>query len=159
MGSHLEVWCLSFQTSSLHIEICQFIDICKHQVPLVFLVHMFYLHLMEFIILNFHTSHPSGRVNSQWGILVIIFIIIFAWRNVLHCICCCSVAKSCPTLLWPSGLWPARLLCPWDFPGENTGVSGHFLFQGVFPGNWTHASCIGRWILYCQTTRELLQHM
>ena len=24
----------------------------------------------------------------------------------------------------------ARLLCPWDFPGKNTGVACHFLFQG-----------------------------
>ena len=23
--------------------------------------------------------------------------------------------------------WPARLLCPWNFPGKNTGVSCHFL--------------------------------
>ena len=26
----------------------------------------------------------------------------------------------------------ARLLCPWDSPGKITGVSGHFLLQGVF---------------------------
>ena len=25
--------------------------------------------------------------------------------------------------LWPHGLQPARLLCPWDFPSKNTGVS------------------------------------
>ena len=30
--------------------------------------------------------------------------------------------------------WPvARLLCPWDFPRENTGVGCHFLLQGIFP--------------------------
>ena len=31
---------------------------------------------------------------------------------------CCLVAKSCPALLFflqPHGLWPIRLLCPWDF--------------------------------------------
>ena len=27
---------------------------------------------------------------------------------------------------------PARLLCPWDFPGKNTGVGCHFLLQGIF---------------------------
>ena len=27
---------------------------------------------------------------------------------------------------------PARLLCPWDSPGENTGVGGHYLLQGIF---------------------------
>ena len=41
--------------------------------------------------------------------------------------CCCLATKSCPTLLLPHGLWPARLLCPLDFPGKNTGVSCHFL--------------------------------
>ena len=27
----------------------------------------------------------------------------------------------------------ARFLCPWDFPGKNTGVGCHFLLQWVFP--------------------------
>ena len=44
---------------------------------------------------------------------------------------CCLVAKSCLTLLWPHGLQPAKLLCPWDFPGKNTGVGCHFLLQGI----------------------------
>jgi len=26
----------------------------------------------------------------------------------------------------------ARLLCPWDFQGKNTGVSCHFLIPGIF---------------------------
>ena len=30
------------------------------------------------------------------------------------------------------GLWPTRLLCPWDSPGKNTGVGCHFLLQGIF---------------------------
>ena len=34
--------------------------------------------------------------------------------------------------LWPRGLEPPRLLCPWNFPGKNTGVSSHFLFQKIF---------------------------
>ena len=28
--------------------------------------------------------------------------------------------------------WTAWLLCPWDFPGKNTGVRCHFLLQGIF---------------------------
>ena len=36
-------------------------------------------------------------------------------------------------LLQPHGLLLARLLCPWDSPGKNTGVSCHFLLQGTFP--------------------------
>ena len=31
--------------------------------------------------------------------------------------------------LLPYGLYPARLLCPWDFPGKNSGVGCHSLLQ------------------------------
>ena len=41
--------------------------------------------------------------------------------------CCCWVAKSCLTLCRLHGL-----LCPWDFPGKNTGVVCHFILQGIF---------------------------
>ena len=30
-------------------------------------------------------------------------------------------------------LWTARLLCPWDSPGKNTGMGCHALLQGIFP--------------------------
>ena len=45
---------------------------------------------------------------------------------------CCLLAKSCPTLLQFHGLRPIRFLCPWDFPGKNTGVGHHSLLQGIF---------------------------
>ena len=47
-----------------------------------------------------------------------------------------SVSVSCsvvPDSLWPHGLQPTRLLCPWDFPGKDTEVGCHFLLQGIFP--------------------------
>ena len=34
--------------------------------------------------------------------------------------------------LQPHGLQPARLLCPWDSPGKNTGVGCRALLQGIF---------------------------
>ena len=34
--------------------------------------------------------------------------------------------------LWPHGLQPTSLPCPWDSPGKNTGVGCHFLLQGIF---------------------------
>ena len=34
---------------------------------------------------------------------------------------CLVVSLSCPTLQ-PHGLWTARLLCSWNFPGKNTGL-------------------------------------
>ena len=35
--------------------------------------------------------------------------------------------------LSPRGLQPARLLCPWDSPGKNTGGGWYFLLQGIEP--------------------------
>ena len=46
-------------------------------------------------------------------------------------VCVSSVTKSHPTLQ-PHGLWPSRLLCPWDSPGKNSGVCCHALLQGIF---------------------------
>ena len=34
--------------------------------------------------------------------------------------------------LWPFGLKPTRLLCPWDSPGKNTRKGCHPLLQGIF---------------------------
>ena len=51
---------------------------------------------------------------------------------------CCAVL-SCLVMsysLQPHGLQPARLLCPWDFPGKNSGVVGKgslALLQGNLP--------------------------
>ena len=73
------------------------------------------------------------------------------WTNSPKC-CVCALAQSGPTL-WCHGLQPTRFLCPWNFPGENTGVSCHFLLMGSsWPRDRTHISCIGRWILYHCTT-------
>ena len=34
--------------------------------------------------------------------------------------------------LWPYGLYPTRLLLPWNFPGKSTRVGCHFLLQDIF---------------------------
>ena len=45
----------------------------------------------------------------------------------------CMTAQSCLTLWDPQRLQPARLLCPWNSPGKNTGMGSHALLQGIFP--------------------------
>ena len=52
--------------------------------------------------------------------------------------------------LWPHGLQPARLLCPWNFPGKkNTGAGCRFILQGIFPTHWFN---LGLWcLLHWQT--------
>ena len=53
------------------------------------------------------------------------------------CVCgcvfvCAHVCSVVSDSLRPHGLYPTRLLCPWDSPGKNTGVGCHFLLQGIF---------------------------
>ena len=45
------------------------------------------------------------------------------------------------------GLQLTKLLCPWDFPGKNTGVGCHLLLQGIFPtqGLNSHLLCFLHW--------------
>ena len=65
---------------------------------------------------------------------------------------CSVLTQSCPTLK-PHGLQPTRLLCPWDFPGKNTGVGYHFLLQGIFLTQGLNQSVLHyRQILYYCTT-------
>ena len=42
-----------------------------------------------------------------------------------------------------------RFLCPWNFPGKNTGVGCQFLLQGIFPtqGSDVHLLCLLHWQL------------
>ena len=44
-------------------------------------------------------------------------------------VCCVSEHSVVFHSLQPLGLWPARLLCPWNYPGRNIGVGCHFLLQ------------------------------
>ena len=49
-------------------------------------------------------------------------------------IACVCVSRSVVSdSLRPHELQPARLPCPWNSPGKNTGVDCHSLLQGIFP--------------------------
>ena len=69
---------------------------------------------------------------------------ILPFQYVCVCVICTVMSNS---LCRPG---PVRLLCPWNSPGQNTGVGSHFLLQGIFP---TQGSDLGlqlcRQILYC----------
>ena len=61
-----------------------------------------------------------------------------------HCLLFkCSVKSNS---LWPHRLWPTRLLCPWGFPGKNTGVGCHFLLQHTEAG----------YIPFCKSSERFL---
>ena len=60
----------------------------------------------------------------------------------------CALSHVSLLTLW-TRQEPASLLCPWDFPGKNSGVGCHSLLQGIFPtqGLNLHLLCDRR-ILY-----------
>ena len=63
-------------------------------------------------------------------------------RMGLTCIhyCMCSVAQLHLTLCDPMNCLPARLLCPWNFSGKDTGTGCHFLLQGIVPAQGSNLS-------------------
>ena len=79
------------------------------------------MNLMNFQIQNFMQLLYSFSLKSRFASCYIIFN------------SACSVISIVPNSLQPCGLYPARLLCPWDFAGKNIGVGCHFLLQGIFP--------------------------
>ena len=60
----------------------------------------------------------------------VLLIWTYSFRHVCVGVCPCSMVSDSSRSY---GLKPTRLLCPWDFPGKNTGVGCHFLPQGIFP--------------------------
>ena len=64
----------------------------------------------------------------------------------VHTCVCAKLLQLCPTL-WPYGLYPTRLLCPWDSSGKKTGVVARTFSRGSSrPRCRTHLfSYVGRW--------------
>ena len=78
--------------------------------------------------------------------------------GLVHMHACSVVSNS----LWPHGQWPTRLLCPWNFPGKNTGMSCYFLLQGIYLTQGLnlcllHFLCWW-WVLYHCSTWEAIQN-
>ena len=74
----------------------------------------------------------------------------YSCRFILHLVparMCAKLVQSCLTRCNPTDCSPAKLLCPWDSPGKNTGVGCHFLLQQITPTQGWNPSllCLLRW--------------
>ena len=73
-------------------------------------------------LMSYISSLPLGPGNHHSTLILQFWLCLHASRlNASVRVCVHSVAQSCLTLQY-YGLQPARLPCPWDFPGKNTGV-------------------------------------
>ena len=69
----------------------------------------------------------------------------FQTKSVSHSICACRLSHTVRSdSLPPHGLYLDGILCPWNFPGKNTGMGCHVLRQGIFPtqGSNLHFLCL-----------------
>ena len=82
------------------------------------------------------------RVNRVRLLIIAFFCFFFG--------CCCLVAKLCPTLLWPYGLYLVTLFCPRNFPGKIIGMGCHFPLQSIILIQGLNA-----YLLHC---RQILYH-
>ena len=74
------------------------------------------------------------------------------WRNCAEFYLLSVLSRFSQVCLYVTPWAPARLLCPWDSPGKDTGVGCHAFCQGIFPTRgWNlHLLCLlpCRWVLY-----------
>ena len=72
-------------------------------------------------------------------------------------VCVCEVALVMSNSLRPHELEPAKLLCPWDYPGKNAAVGCHLLLRGSSQTrDWTQVACIAGKFFTVWAMREAL---
>ena len=93
---------------------------------------------MQYFVIRKKIGIHFGKYNISYLVMFIVF----------------SVASDS---LWPHGLEPSRLFCPWNFPGKNIGVGNHFLFPGIFPTQGLNSHLLH--LLQWQVFSLPLQHL
>ena len=99
---------------------------------------------------------PHPPKSSQVGNMVLLFQPLLSPASALHCyyLCLSSASSHLPrNHLHSCGPQASRLLCPWNFPGKNTGAGCHFLLQGFFPTQGSNPRLLH--LLHC---RQIVNH-
>ena len=97
--------------------------------------------LFFFVWLISLSRMPFNYVENRFCIKLSVFFFFFFFILGGHCFASSLKWKRKQKWKSLSPIWlfvsswtvPARLLCPWDSPGKNTGVGSHSLPQGIFP--------------------------
>ena len=76
-----------------------------------------------------------GITDPTWwsGVCVCACASVCVCMCVWVCVYVCVCAQSCLTLCDLVDRCPPNSLCPWNFPGKNTGMGCYFLLQRIFP--------------------------
>ena len=85
-----------------------------------------YLSFPALLRYNWHVTSCQIKRYKVWSDNTYILQMLATICAVLSCFNRVPLLRTC-------GLWPTRLLCPWDSPSKNTGVGCHTFLQGIFP--------------------------
>ena len=80
--------------------------------------------------INWHLCQNWVGITRKW-IMYFLFYFIFIFSSFTEIWLTCVVFVQSLSHVWLF-CGPIRLLCPWEFPGKNTGVGCHFFLQGPF---------------------------
>ena len=109
-----------------------------------FRFHMWVISYSICLSLTYFTDYITLQVHGK-----ILFFLMGSIHKILLWVCvhlCCSVVSD---PLWPRGVFPARLLCPLNYPSKNTVVGRHSFVQGIFLTQGLNPGLLHcRWILH-----------
>ena len=136
-----------------YVYSCPFLDI---QPPLIMERFISKSHFTGVLALQFGKNWTLDLLDSSPALILLLLLkgesVIFAQpiAKVVKKKVKVRVATSCAILCDPTVCYPARLFCPWNSPGTNTGMGRYSLLQGI---SLTQGSKLGlqhcRQILYC----------
>ena len=120
---------------------------------------VFFIYLLLILYAEYFHAEIPGLASLKRRTLYYLAKTFYCTPQFLHIIkntkWSCSVVSDS---LRPHGLYPTRLLHPWDFPGKNTGVGCHFLLQGMFPTQGSNPGLLHcRQTLYCLSQQSNTQ--
>ena len=108
-----------------------------------------------------HCLQSWNYPGKNWSIKSSLSMMLFQLKYSYWFVCVCVFIHSVMSdSLWPHGLYPARLLCP--FSRLEYWNRLPFLFQASQLWDWTHVSCIswtGRKILTSWAARKTLPRL
>ena len=85
----------------------------------------------------FLTHHWTGQGEQNLSVSLLLSVSpsltqVEHSMKMLLCACVLNHFSRVRLFVTPMDCSPIRFLCPWNFPGKNTGVGCHALFRGIF---------------------------
>ena len=120
----------------------------------------------EFFCCELPVVTPGQASPREWRLLfssILVFTAsVFPLEFKLLCSGCSLVCALLPRCVWLCvtlwGIACLEFLCPWAYPGKNTGVGCHFLLQRIFPIQGLNPRLLlGRRILLLLLAFKLIQ--